>query len=111
MSASRPLASTSARVGSSMATSLRLAPSMAQPTGTPWRSAATDHFHPNLARFVGFGPVPSPPHGALCCDPVEGDAVEVEADDPVERGERFGLERLEHAGGDPLIASCSQGGV
>jgi hypothetical protein len=41
--------------------SLRLAPSIVQPMGTPWRSDATDHFQPNFARSVGFGSVPSPP--------------------------------------------------
>ena len=39
----------------------RFAPSMAHPMGMPWRSDATDHFQPSLARSVGFGPVPSPP--------------------------------------------------
>jgi hypothetical protein len=37
--------------------------------------------------------------------------VEVEADDPVERGQRFGLEGLEHAGVDPLVATSAQGRV
>ena len=55
--------------GRSILTSLRLAPSMAQPIGMPWASVAMDHFHPNLARSVGFLPVPSPPQGALCNDP------------------------------------------
>ena len=41
--------------------SLRLAPSMAYPIGSPRPSAATDHFQPHLLRSVGFGPVPSPP--------------------------------------------------
>src|SRR5271163_1676594 len=49
--------------------SLRLAPSVTQPIGTPLVSVATDHFHPVLPRSVGFGPVPSPPIGALCSDP------------------------------------------
>ena len=40
--------------------SLRLAPSIVQPVGTPWRSEATDHFQPNFPRSVGLGPVPSP---------------------------------------------------
>jgi DNA invertase Pin-like site-specific DNA recombinase len=34
---------------------------MAQPIEMPWRSAATDHFQPSLARSVGLAPVPSPP--------------------------------------------------
>ena len=29
-------------------------------------STSTDHFHPLLPLSVGFGPVPSPPQGALC---------------------------------------------
>ena len=37
------------------------APSIAQPSGMSWRSEATDHFQPSLARSVGVGPVPSPP--------------------------------------------------
>src|SRR5271166_2459644 len=49
--------------------SCRLAPAVAQPIGTPLVSVATDHFHPVLPRSVGFGPVPSPPAGALCWEP------------------------------------------
>jgi len=42
---------------------------------------------------------------------IEGHIVEIEPDDPVERGERFGLERVEHPGVDPLVAAPSQGRV
>ena len=38
-------------------------------------------------------------------------SVEVEPDDPVERGERFGCGAVEHAGGDPLVAAGPQRGV
>ena len=109
MSASRPLASTSARVGSSYVVAV---------------GAVDGPADGHAVAFGGNGPLPSQlgsirwvRAGSLATTwrlvqrPVEGDVVEVEADDPIERGERFGLERLEHAGGDPLIASCSQGGV
>ncbi len=36
---------------------------------------------------------------------------EVEADDLVERGEGFGVDLVEHASGDPLVATSPQGGV
>ena len=68
-SASRPRSLMASRVGGSRIQSCRLAPSVTQPMGTPLVSVATDHFHPVLPRSVGFGPVPSPPAGALCCDP------------------------------------------
>lgn len=61
MSTSNPLTATASRVGSRRRMSLRLAPSIAHPSGMPCRSDATDHFHPNFPRSVGFGPVPSPP--------------------------------------------------
>src|SRR5664280_1401675 len=59
---------TSSRVGASRIESLRLAPSVTQPIGTPFASVATDHFHPVFPLSVGLGPVPSPPIGALCSD-------------------------------------------
>jgi hypothetical protein len=43
-------------------------------------------------------------HGA-----VERNLVEIEADDPVERCERFVRELLDDTGGDPLVASSAQG--
>jgi hypothetical protein len=42
---------------------------------------------------------------------IQGDIVEVEADDPVEGGKCLGLELLEHACMDPFITSSAQGGV
>jgi hypothetical protein len=59
--AEQPSISDASSVGTCMRTSLRFAPSIAQPTGTPWRSDATDHFQPDFTQSVGFGPVPSPP--------------------------------------------------
>lgn len=49
--------------------------------------------------------------GSLVQLTIEGHIVEIEPDDPVERGERFGLERVEHPGVDPLVAAPSQGRV
>ena len=49
--------------------------------------------------------------GSLVQRAVEGHVVEVEADDPVECGERRVLELVEHPGIDPLVASGSQGRV
>ena len=40
--------------------------------------------------------------------PVDGDVAEVEAEDLVERGVRFGFEPVEHASRDPLVAASSQ---
>ena len=52
-------------VGTSMRTSLRLAPSIGQPIGTPWRSDATAHFQPNFPRSVGFRAGPLTTVGSL----------------------------------------------
>src|ERR1039458_12950 len=54
------------RAASKRTESLRLAPSAVQPKGIPTLSVSTDHFHPSLARSVGFLPVPLPPQGLLC---------------------------------------------
>ncbi|MCP4304965.1 MAG: hypothetical protein GY788_08855 [bacterium] len=35
--------------------------------------------------------------------PVEGDFVEIEADNPIERSDRFGFESIEDASVDPLV--------
>jgi hypothetical protein len=40
--------------------------------------------------------------------PVDRDVIQVEPDDPVERRERFGLERVEHPRLDPLVAASAQ---
>ena len=40
-----------------------------------------------------------------------GDVVEIEPDDPVERGQRLGFEGLEDAGLDPLVTASAQGRV
>jgi len=42
---------------------------------------------------------------------VDGQVVHVEAEDAVERGERFVLEALEQAGCDPFVAAGAKGGV
>src|ERR1039457_139776 len=53
-----PRRSPSSSVGARRTESLRLAPSAVQPKGIPTLSVSTDHFHPSLARSVGFLPVP-----------------------------------------------------
>ena len=64
-----------------------------------------------------FGPIGWVAAGAFAAiggfvqRPVDGDFGEVEADDLVERGEGFGVDLVEHASGDPLVTSSSQGGV
>jgi hypothetical protein len=58
ISSSSPLCVASSSVGSSMTESLRLAPWTAHPKGMPFLSRTIDHFHPSLARSVGFFPVP-----------------------------------------------------
>src|ERR1035437_10843493 len=82
--------------------SLRFAPSMTQPMGIPNRSVAIDHFHPILARSVGLGPVPSPPHGALCRLPSTATSDRSRGDDLVVAGDGFFDELVEHPGGQPL---------
>ena len=42
---------------------------------------------------------------------VDGDLTQVEADDPVERGDRFSVDLVEDASGDPLVAAGAQCGV
>src|SRR5665811_1131252 len=98
MSSRSPRSATACRVGSSRMESLRFAPSMTPPLGIPSRSVATDHFQPILARAVGLGPVPSPPHG-------------VQADDPVVAGDGFFDELVGHPGGQPFGAPGAQGGL
>src|ERR1039458_2647036 len=61
-----PRRAPSSSVGAKRTESLRLAPSAVQPKGIPTLSVRTDHFHPSLARSVGFLPVPLPPQGLLC---------------------------------------------
>ena len=49
--------------------SLRFAPSVTQPIGTPLVSVATDHFHPGLASVGRIRSGSLPAQGALCSDP------------------------------------------
>ena len=74
----------------------------------PWASVAMDHFQPILARSVGFLPVPSPPHGALCDGPVECDFGEIETDDAVIGMQGVLAQGVEHAGRDPFVATGPQ---
>jgi len=90
---------------------LRFAPSMTQPMGIPSRSVATDHFQPILAQSVGLGPVPSPPHGALCRLPSTATSDRSRGDDPVVAGQRFLDQHVEHAGLQPLGAPLAHGGL
>jgi hypothetical protein len=39
---------------------------------------------------------------------VQGDVVKIESDDPIERGDGFVFELLEHAGLDPFVAAGAQ---
>lgn len=64
---------------------------------------STDHFHPELALSVGFGPVPSPPMGALCWLPSRATSLKSELDHAVVGGDRFCDQGAEHAGGQPLV--------
>ena len=57
------------RVASATFLSCRLAPSTANPTGTPAASVSRLRFVPSLPRSVGFLPVRSPPSGALVIAP------------------------------------------
>ena len=55
-------------------------------------------------RWIGAGSLA--PIGRLVQRAIQGDIVEVEADDPVEGGKCLGLELLEHACMDPFITSA-----
>jgi hypothetical protein len=57
------------KVASTSFMSCRLAPSTATPKGTPRPSVSKLRLTPCLARSVGFGPVSSPPKGALVIAP------------------------------------------
>src|SRR5438105_2787672 len=62
--------------------SLRLAPAMARPTGTPDLSASKLRLTPSLARSVGLGPVVFPPerrfgHRAVHREPSPVDTLEL----------------------------------
>ena len=70
----------SSKVAGIIIESLRFAPSITQPTGMPNESVAIDHFQPSFPRSAGFFPVPSPPHGALCCEPSIATSAEIEPD-------------------------------
>lgn len=65
----RPRPSTATRVRSHSTPSLRFSLATSQVIGIQARSVATDCHQPQLSRSVGFGPVPSPPKGALCWEP------------------------------------------
>src|SRR5665647_626273 len=111
MSSRSPRSASACKVGSSRTESLRFAPSMTQPIGTPNRSVATDHFQPILARSVWLGPVPSPPHGALCRLPSTATSDRSRGDDLVVAGDRFFDQFVEHPGGEPFGAPGAQGGL
>src|SRR5450759_5204947 len=111
MSSRSPRSATACRVGSSRMESLRFAPSMTQPMGIPNRSVATDHFHPILALSVGLGPVPSPPHGALCRLPSTATSDRSRGDDPVVAVDGFFDELVKHLGGQPFGAPGAQRGL
>jgi hypothetical protein len=58
------------RTAGTITQSWRSAPSLVQPMGMPQVSVAIEHFQPNFPRSTGLFPVPSPPRGALCCEPL-----------------------------------------
>src|SRR3954453_2176453 len=83
--------------------SLRLAPSVARPTGMPLASTSRLRLAPRLPRSVGFLPVFFPPEGRLGHAPVHAQPGPVDAHEFVV-GHQAGLpQRLEDAGLDPLL--------
>lgn len=84
--------------------SWRLAPSIAQPIGMPFRSASTDHFQASLAsvRRVLSGLLTTGRCPVLAA--VEGCVGGVEAPDAVAGGECFGCNGFMDSGLDPLVA-------
>src|SRR5215470_2862915 len=91
------------RVASTIFMSLRLAPSTARPTGTPWPSTSRLRLTPFLARSVGFLPVFFPPEGRLGHAPVQRQPGPVNALQAVVLQQPGLPQRQEDAVGDPLL--------
>src|ERR1700712_5560846 len=86
--------------------SLRLAPSMTTPSGTPRPSVSTDRLTPRLARSVGLGPVFPPTEGRLAHCPVQRQPGPVDADQTVIGQKPLAPERREHSGFGPLLEAA-----
>ena len=91
--------------------SLRLAPSMVAPSGTPRPSVGTERFTPRLPRSVGLRPVFPPAQRRLAHRPVQRQPGPVDAAKGVVGQQPFAPERLEHPGSQPLLeAPVRRGG-
>src|SRR3954471_8231181 len=83
--------------------SLRLAPSIAAPRGTPRPSVSTERFTPRLPRSVGLRPVFPPAQGRFAQGPVQRQPRPIDAAQGVVGQQALAPERLEHPGRDPLL--------
>ena len=91
--------------------SLRLAPSMVAPRGTPRPSVSTRRFTPRLPRSVGLRPVFPPTQRGLAHRPVQRQPRPIDAAEGVVGQQPLAPERLEHPGRDPLLkAPVRRGG-
>src|SRR5918911_4078425 len=91
--------------------SLRLAPSIVAPSGTPRPSVSTRRFTPRLPRSVGLRPVFPPTQRRLAHRPVQGQPGPIDPLQSVIGQQALAPERLEHAGSYPLLeAPVRRGG-
>src|SRR5262249_55430393 len=89
--------------------SLRLAPSMTAPTGTPAASVRMLRLTPLLPRSVGVLPVFFPPERGLAHRPVHAQPGPIDAHEVVVLQKARLPELQEEAGGDPLLEAVVGG--
>src|SRR5918992_4369768 len=91
--------------------SLRLAPPITAPRGTPRPSVSSERLTPRLPRSVGFGPGFPPAQRRLADRPIQCQPRPIDAGERVVGQQPVAPERLEHPGGDPLLeAPVRRGG-
>ena len=91
--------------------SLRLAPSITAPRGTPRPSVSSERLTPRLPRSVGLGPVFSPTERRLAHRPVQCQPRPVNAPQRVIGQQPLAPERREHTGRQPFLeAPVGRGG-
>src|SRR3954468_20141027 len=91
--------------------SLRLAPSITAPRGTPRPSVSSERLTPRLPRLVGLGPVFSPPPRWLGPRALQCQPRPVKAPQPVIGQQALAPERREHTGRQPFLeAPVGRGG-
>src|SRR5215210_6658589 len=91
------------RVGRISLWSLRLAPSIAAPRGTPRPSVSSERFTPRLPRSVGLGPVFPPAERGLAHRPVQRQPRPIDAAKGVVGQQPLAPERREHPSAGPFL--------